>query len=273
VSTGQPTSPAWSPGRLIAPVVFGPDSRLAAVGLVTISDPGRPFSPRVETRLWDPSEGQPVGRPMPDGRPMTFLAAGRILLLQRGMTSARFWDVAAGLPLGAPVPFHPKARYQVSPDGNWLLMAIEERVVQVWDARTGRPVGPPIPHPRPVKTMAISPDGATVLTVYDGEHFDDAIRFWDAATGRPIGPWLQGPEIDDSVGRVGFASDGGTAFVVRGNLAQRLVVPRPIPGDPARLLLWAETVTGLTLDDRGRVETLDATDWLARRDRLKGPGP
>jgi hypothetical protein len=41
-----------------------------------------------------------------------------------------------------------------------------------------------------------------------------------------------------------------------------------MPGDPARVLLWAETVTGLGLDERARVSPLDADDWLKRQERL-----
>jgi hypothetical protein len=61
----------------------------------------------------------------------------------------------------------------------------------------------------------------------------------------------------------------GTARVCR--------VPRELAGDPARLALWCEVITGMELDAKDSVRVLDATTWNDRRrqlDRLGGPpGP
>ena len=37
---------------------------------------------------------------------------------------------------------------------------------------------------------------------------------------------------------------------------------------PDRLLCWAETITGMELDDDGRIHTLDGKTWQERNKRL-----
>ena len=42
-------------------------------------------------------------------------------------------------------------------------------------------------------------------------------------------------------------------------------VPRPIHGDPKRVLLWTQLITGMELDEHGQVRVLDADTWQQRR--------
>lgn len=49
-------------------------------------------------------------------------------------------------------------------------------------------------------------------------------------------------------------------------------VPPPWEGDPERLRLEAEVVTGTELDESAAVRTLTPEEWAARRDRLEQRG-
>jgi WD40 repeat protein len=72
---------------------------------------------------------------------------------------------------------------------------------------------------------------------------------------------------------VAFSPDGKTGLTGSGDKAARLWrVPRPIEGDPERIILWAQVITGLELDEYGGTPGLDATTWEQRRQRLQELG-
>jgi WD40 repeat protein len=48
--------------------------------------------------------------------------------------------------------------------------------------------------------------------------------------------------------------------------------PWLIEGDPERILLWAQVITGLELDEYGGTRGLDAATWEQRRQRLQKLG-
>src|SRR5262249_40299751 len=49
-------------------------------------------------------------------------------------------------------------------------------------------------------------------------------------------------------------------------------VPRPIKGDPQRITLWAEVLSGVELDDHGSGRVLDAATWRERKQELETLG-
>ena len=56
------------------------------------------------------------------------------------------------------------------------------------------------------------------------------------------------------------------------NTAHIWKVPRMPTGSPKHIVLWSEVRTGLTLDERGDVRVLNATEWHERRERLEKLG-
>src|SRR5262249_36011483 len=127
------------------------------------------------------------------------------------------------------------------------------------------PIGPPLIHSGMVSGLAFSPDGRWILTGC----VDDMAQLWDAATGQPIGP----PLPDAS--KVAFSRDG-RFLLTGGDAIGRWDAPAPLPDDVPRLIAWIESVTGLELDERGSIRTLDRDAWLERRRRLEqlgGPPP
>ena len=67
---------------------------------------------------------------------------------------------------------------------------------------------------------------------------------------------------------VAFSPDGRTALTGCWDGTARLWdVPRPLKGDPERVLLWVEVITGVRVDEMA-VPRLDAAAWEQRRLRL-----
>jgi hypothetical protein len=72
-----------------------------------------------------------------------------------------------------------------------------------------------------------------------------------------------------------IAIDPRTSTYVTGSLdgtARVCRIPNELPGDPARLALWCEAITGMELDANDSVRVLDASTWIARRRELQNLG-
>jgi hypothetical protein len=70
---------------------------------------------------------------------------------------------------------------------------------------------------------------------------------------------------------LGIAQTAEPGLVKGQNLAP-VHVPQPICGDPERIMLWAQVITGLEVDELTAVRFLDAKTWQQRRDRLQKLG-
>jgi len=49
-------------------------------------------------------------------------------------------------------------------------------------------------------------------------------------------------------------------------------VPEPISGEPEKIKLWAQVITGMEIDEFGAVRLFDNAEWQNRRARLEKPG-
>ncbi len=295
---GPVVAGAFSPDRKIA-VTLGNDGILQRWDLATgASLPGLPherrvfavaFSPDGKTiltgtwntaRLWDAVTGDLI-RELPHGpKDPVFAVAfgpdGKTALTGGADGAARLWDVATGDEIRE-FP-HKTAVHALafSPDGKTVLIGGTDSNAQLWDVATGSRRGPPLRHEGPVHAVAFSPDGKTILT---GSR-DKRAYFWDAATGKPIGPpllhsasvqyvafWLDGKTVVtiDAEGTRGMPKDGE-------RITRFWQVPTPLEGTAEQLELWAQTATGMELEDRGGVRVLGAADWQERWQRLKDSG-
>jgi len=115
-----------------------------------------------------------------------------------------------------------------------------------------------------VTSAAFTPDGKIVLTGCQ----DHGARLWEAATGKLLGPpiWRGG-----SVFGVAFDGDSVLSWTAIANFvdaSMRLNLPLGVKGDPERIELWAQVLTGLELDEGGFARALDTDTWQQRRKRL-----
>jgi hypothetical protein len=68
---------------------------------------------------------------------------------------------------------------------------------------------------------------------------------------------------------VAFSPGGQTVLTGSWDSTARLwPVPRIIEGDPQRIELWTQAITGLEIDEGGGFHFLDLATWQQRRQRL-----
>jgi hypothetical protein len=115
-----------------------------------------------------------------------------------------------------------------------------------------------------VTSAAFTPDSKIVLT----GSLDRGARLWEAATAKPLGPpmWR-------SAMLLAVAFDGNSILTqTAGSMSWlpelRQDVRLTVAGEPERIELWAQVLTGMELDEGGFARTLDADTWQQRRKRL-----
>jgi WD40 repeat protein len=80
-------------------------------------------------------------------------------------------------------------------------------------------------------------------------------------------------EHQEEVFAVAFSADGKTVLTGSADETARLwSTPRPVKGDPERILLWAQIFIDLELHQHGGTRRLDAATWKQRRQRLQELG-
>jgi WD40 repeat protein len=127
----------------------------------------------------------------------------------------RRWDVATGEPVGAPLPHAFSVRDLGFGPGNvvWTLDEDENEVIRLWDAAAAR-VLREFRSQYPVRAVALSPDGKTLLT--GGGYFQRVTpgsgmaKLWDTATGKPVGKPLN---YSYPVTAVAFRPDGRVVLI------------------------------------------------------------
>jgi WD40 repeat protein len=138
----------------------------------------------------------------------------------------------------------------------------------VWDAATGRLMSGPLRHKEMVWAVAFSPDSQMVLTGSE----DGTARLWDASTGMPVGPQLWHRK---AVQAVAFSPVGDCVLTgSEDGTAGLWDVFSPLRGEVKRLVLWAQVLTGMELDDTGSLRVFDAPTWhqrLRELNELGGP--
>ena len=76
-----------------------------------------------------------------------------------------------------------------------------------------------------------------------------------------------------AVRAVALSADGKTALTGCDDKTARLwKVPQPMRGDPERIMLWTQVITGFEVDDLTAVHVLNAAAWQQRRQRMQELG-
>jgi WD40 repeat protein len=133
-----------------------------------------------------------------------------------------------------------------SPDGRWIASGGWDNTARLWDAATGE-LCATLPHPGFVLTLALSPDGRSLVTASFG---DDRLRIWDVATMR-LRKEIQGPgqnirflTVSPDGARVAVLTDGPRFSVCDLSSGRRLF---EAPGSP---LVYSPDGRWLTVRDR-----------------------
>jgi WD40 repeat protein/serine/threonine protein kinase len=264
-ATGLPVGPRLGHPPEVLAVAFSPDG-----GTVLTGGADR------TARRWRADTGEPI-EPLLQGHQgkvtaVAFSRDGRTVMTGSDDGTARLWKAATGEPMSRAL-VHQDAIQGVafSPDGRRVVTASADNTARVWSVETGQPVGPLLVHQGVVWSVAFSPDGRIVLT----GSVDRTARLWDVASGKPLGPPLRhGGEVH----AVAFSPCGRR--ILTGNdvrPAHLWTVPAPIEGDPKRLTLWIQVLTGMDLDEGDGARPLDGATWHRRRQELNTlggpPGP
>ncbi len=258
VETGQSVAAALPQRGVVFSVAFSPDGKTLAAGTV---DPAK------EAQLWDLATGRPIGAAMPHKDwvvEVAFSPDGRALLTRSHDFTVRLWDARTGEPLTDYLRHKGVPAAALSPDGRRLATGGElEDQARIWDARTGRPLpGATLGQADAVTAMAFSPDGALLgVGCKDG-----SARLWDVDTAKPLGP----PMVQRSaIVAVAFARDGSALLTTAADGTTRSwPVPSPMAGEPDRIALRLEILTGLRMEAGQDAERLSAEAWDERRRRL-----
>jgi eukaryotic-like serine/threonine-protein kinase len=240
--------------------IFSPDGRR----VLTVSDDRA-------ARLWSALDGSPIGKPMGHGASVhdaTFSSDGSRFLTTSGKL-AQLWDAATGEPVGKPMTHRSDVTHVAfSSDGTTILTQCYPGAPQLWKAIDGTPIGQTLRHESWVLTAVLSPEGKVVCTG-GGDGF---IRFWSALDVSPIG---QPIEVGSAIDVIAFGRDGRSVLTVsRNQIARVLPVPSPLEGDPGRIELWTQVITGCEADEHGVIRALDVATWRERKrqlDALGGP--
>jgi WD40 repeat protein len=262
--SGNPLGPPLHHQGPVSIAGFSPDGKmvLTAQGYKFYHAPVRDEDRTA--RLWKvATDNQPWANPdfkIASNKKMAFSPDGATVLTVSSDKTALLWEVVTGKPLGSPLRKGEIVAVAFSPDGQMVLTGSNDWTAHLWEAANGNPVGPPLHDPSfLLSDLAFSPDGKTVLL--EGGGGRDGFRLWEVATGMLLGPLTQrDPQM------LKWSKSSTQYF--------RLWRGLQLQGDPKRICLWIQVITGLELDEWGGVRVLDGATWHERRERLdKLDGP
>ncbi len=257
-TTGKPIFPPFRHGGTLWAAAFSPDGARMLTGALDGT-----------VQLRDVGTGALVVEPLQLGGRVyqaAFSPDGSRIVVTTSDKMARLFDANMSNILFTFVG-HQSTVFGVafSRDGTRIVTGSYDNTARVWDVATGEPLFDPMPHQGPIWwAVAFSPDGRAVVTGCD----DRTVRIWDVATAKPIGPALT---HEAGVRMATFSRDGshirtGTAL---GTVRLWDASIWPVEGDPRRITLWIQVITGFEFGSEGTLIVLDAETWRQRRGQLE----
>jgi WD40 repeat protein len=235
---------------------------------------------------WDVATGEILStKPLPNRywRTGTITPRGKYFVMMSDRYSlpgkVEIWESATGRRVGELVREYEQMRgLAFSPDETTFLTmtdadgaGLRHAVLgaRLWDTLTCKPRSEPrdfafgFGHGDDMQS-AFAPNGRTFLTLAH-----DRLVFWDAQTARPLGD--AGAPVDFIFAEA-FDPKGRTVATATSDGVRLWEAPQRIEGDPERLRLWIEVVTGLELDAGQWAVEADAKTWQQRYRRLQKLG-
>jgi WD40 repeat protein len=216
-------------------------------------------------RLWNVADGTPIGQPLRHNaaiHQLAFSLDGRVVATGSLDGTARLWNASNGTPLVDPLKHRgPVQALAFCPIGTSLLTSSTDYTARLWNVADGTLIGDPLRHENAVAAVAYSPDGTLVVTA----SADRTARLWSAADGTAVGPPL-GHESE--VSSALFSPDGKTLLTTSGLQGRLWRVPQPVEGNPGRIELWTQVITGLELGKDHVVWPLEPQVWRERKGQL-----
>ena len=148
-ASGDGTVRVWEPqtGRQIVGPLTGHEYPPRSVAFST--DGRRLYSTSVDSvRIWDTTDGHPLGKPADGGDPTVLTADGR--RFATGSSFIRQFDSETGEPVGSVVetPISEMVwRIAYSTDGRYLASVSTGWTLRLWDVASGRQIGAPVHLP------------------------------------------------------------------------------------------------------------------------------
>jgi WD40 repeat protein len=243
--------------------LFTPDSRRI---VATDSDLGSGL-------IWEAATAQIIGR-FPATKESWAIATSNQLVLTATEKKTVLWDLAKGSPAGAPIDAGWIVGAAFHPDGERLLLILQDKSARLWDIAKATWISETIVLPDTGSKATFAPDGSCFATssVDGGAGFGD-FQLWDTETMRPLSTPIAGREIfgerEAPLGPFRFTPSWQLLFSAgppegTEQIAQYLALDVPQSNAPAPgwLADLAEAVAGLRLTTGGvfvRIEP--ATLW------------
>jgi WD40 repeat protein/serine/threonine protein kinase len=265
-ATGAPLGPPLQHAGPVFAVVLSPDGKLVLTGSFNLD------TKKGEAQLWDAQTKTLSGPVLVEPgsvRAVAFSPDGKLFLTAGGEGVARLWNVVTRKQVGPDLRHQGRiAAVAFSPDGKTIATASRYGTARLWDVASGKALGAPLAHKKAVVCVAFSPDSKLVLTGSE----DKTACLWEARTGRLLGPPI--PQ-EGEVRTVAFSGDGQTFLTVVTGVGETCwwrTPVQPLAGQVERLVLWAQVITGLEVDEGGQVHALDGDSWHRRHERLQHLG-
>ncbi len=138
--------------------------------------------------VWDASSGQ-VLTALPPGESwvtaIAFQTDAGFVITGHDDGSIRYWDAPGHhMVFGAPFQLHtrPISALAVSPDGQMLAAASEDKLISLWDLTQGTHLGNLVGHTDRIPALAWHPSGRYLVST----GWDTTARIWDVSTRQPV---------------------------------------------------------------------------------------